>query len=73
LRYEIKELESKPNRTPKEEQELADLKDKIKKLEQENKNNNSPSSYVPYLVGGCFLVVFLLLAVVIFKKNRKTH
>jgi len=47
LKSEIANLENKPNKTPEEEEELDNLKNKLKDSDEKTENNSSPTSYLP--------------------------
>ena len=74
MEKEITNLENKPDKTSEEEEELGDLKKKLKDLDKKE-NNSPPTSYLPWIIGGsCLIVVLVLVAFILTRQKRKrTH
>ena len=67
IRTRIAELEAIANRTPEQEQELRDLKEKLTKLEQQDKGK----SYWPWIIGGGIFVVLSIIVIYFLIRNKK--
>ncbi|CAI2188452.1 1678_t:CDS:2 [Funneliformis geosporum] len=63
----IKRLERKPNRTPEEEAELADLRTRLRELER--KTNSEPFNYTPWIIGGSVLVLGIIIIWLVINKS----
>jgi len=69
IRRKIKRLEKKTNRTSAEETELANLRKKLRELE--NNIENKPVNYLPWIIGGSVLVVGIIIIWLVISNQKK--
>jgi ABC-type Fe3+-hydroxamate transport system substrate-binding protein len=74
LKKEITDLEKITNRTPKQEQKLKELKDKLAELEQGSNDSGGdskkPTNYWLWIGGGIALVI-IIGAIIYFLTRKK--
>jgi len=70
IQQDITNLENRPNKTPAEEQELTDKKNKLAKLENNTQNNNDNSWLKPALLIGGGLLIIGVIVILITKKAK---
>jgi len=68
IQTRIAELEAITNRTAEQEQELQNLKEKLVKLEQQER---SSKSYWPWIIGGGIILVLLVGVIIYFLTRNK--
>ncbi len=63
LRSRIAELET-ITRTPNQEQELQDKKKELSELERQQEQNQKPSSWKPWIIGGSIFIGILVIGII---------
>jgi len=75
LRQEIYDLETKPNRTPEEEQELTEKKKQLILLEiiaSERNNQNQTFNWKPWIIGSIIFFLVAITIIYLWTKFQKT-